>query len=63
MYIYKFTHMLSGRCISEGINGGWKRSDGGPMKGKTHPNKGGTRSLKGRTLTVDDGKRKWSSKI
>lgn len=30
------------------IDGGWKRRDGGPMKGKTHPNKGGTSSLKGR---------------
>lgn len=30
------------------IDGGWKRRDGGPMKGKTHPNKGGTSLLKGK---------------
>ena len=30
------------------IDGGWKRQDGGPMKGKTHPNKGGTSLLKGK---------------
>jgi hypothetical protein len=29
MYIYKFTH------IENGTEGGWKRIDGGPMKGKT----------------------------
>lgn len=32
----------------EGRDGGWKRKDGGPMKGKPHPNKGGTSALKGR---------------
>jgi group I intron endonuclease len=26
----------------------WKRKDGGPMKGKVHPNKGGTSLLKGK---------------
>jgi group I intron endonuclease len=26
----------------------WKRKDGGPMKGKVHPNKGGTSALKGK---------------
>jgi group I intron endonuclease len=30
------------------VDGGWKRRDGGPMKGKTHPNKGGTSALKGK---------------
>ena len=45
-----------------GTEGGWKRKDGGPMKGKVHPNKGGSSSLKGRKLLVIDGKRKWSSK-
>jgi group I intron endonuclease len=44
---------------AEGRDGGWKRVDGGPMKGKTHPNKGGTTTLKGRTLMIIDGKRKW----
>lgn len=32
----------------EGRDGGWKRKDGGPMKGKVHPNKGGTSLLKGK---------------
>jgi len=31
------------RRKSEGKDGGWKRRDGGPMKGKAHPNKGGTK--------------------
>ena len=26
----------------------WNRKDGGPMKGKVHPNKGGTSLLKGK---------------
>jgi group I intron endonuclease len=43
----------------EGIDGGWKRKDGGPMKGKPHPNKGGTSSLKGKTLKMIDGKKRW----
>lgn len=47
---------------AEGRDGGWKRIDGGPMKGKTHPNKGGTTTLKGRTLMIIDGKRKWVAK-
>ena len=28
----------------------WKRKDGGPMKGKSHPNKGGTSANKGKKL-------------
>jgi group I intron endonuclease len=32
----------------EGRDGGWIRKDGGPMKGKSHPNKGGTSALKGK---------------
>lgn len=45
-----------------GTEGGWKRKDGGAMKGKSHPNKGGSSSLKGKTLILVDGKRKWSDK-
>jgi group I intron endonuclease len=36
------------RRKSEGRDGGWKRKDGGPMKGKMHPNKGGTSANKGK---------------
>jgi group I intron endonuclease len=32
----------------KGTDRGWKRKDGGPMKGKSHPNKGGTSALKGK---------------
>jgi group I intron endonuclease len=42
-----------------GTDSGWKRKDGGPMKGKAHPNKGGTSSLKGKTLKMIDGKKRW----
>jgi group I intron endonuclease len=31
----------------KGTDKGWKRKDGGPMKGKIHPNKGGTSANKG----------------
>lgn len=31
----------------EGTEGGWTRKDGGPMKGKSHPNKGRTSATKG----------------
>ena len=37
--------------IQRKINGtdrGWTRKDGGPMKGKSHPNKGGTCANKGK---------------
>jgi len=33
---------------AEGREGGWTRRDGGPMKGKAHPNKGGTCANKGK---------------
>jgi hypothetical protein len=46
MYIYKFTHIESNRCYI----------------GKAHPNKGGSSSLKGRSLILVDGKRKWIDK-
>ena len=36
------------RRRAEGREGGWTRSDGGPMLGKTHPNKGGTSANKGK---------------
>lgn len=32
----------------KGTDQGWTRKDGGPMKGKVHPNKGGTSTLKGK---------------
>ena len=32
----------------KGTDRGWKRADGGPMKGKVHPNKGGTCANKGK---------------
>jgi hypothetical protein len=32
------------------------------MKGKTHPNKGGTSTLKGKTLKMIDGKKRWVEK-
>jgi group I intron endonuclease len=35
---------------AEGREGGWTRKDGGPMKGKSHPNKGGTSANKGKKL-------------
>ena len=38
------------RKRAEGTDGGWIRKDGGPMLGKSHPNKGGTSTLKGRKL-------------
>lgn len=50
------------RRRAEGRDGGWIRKDGGPMKGKQHPNKGGTSTLKGKTLQTIDGKRKWITK-
>jgi group I intron endonuclease len=31
------------RRRANGTEGGWTRKDGGPMKGKSHPNKGGTK--------------------
>jgi group I intron endonuclease len=34
----------------EGRDGGWIRKDGGPMKGKIHPNKGGTSANRGKKL-------------
>jgi group I intron endonuclease len=43
----------------KGTDRGWSRKDGGPMKGKVHPNKGGTSSLKGKTLKMIDGKKQW----
>ena len=33
---------------AEGREGGWVRKDGGCMKGKSHPNKGGTSANKGK---------------
>jgi len=33
---------------ANGTEGGWKRKDGGAMRGKTHPNKGGTNANKGK---------------
>lgn len=36
------------RRKAQGKDGGWTRKDGGPMKGKPHPNKGGTSALKGK---------------
>lgn len=47
------------RRRENGTEGGWTRKDGGAMKGKSHPNKGGTSSLKGRILKVIDGKKRW----
>jgi group I intron endonuclease len=38
------------RKRAEGTDGGWSRKDGGPMKGKEHPNKGGTNVSKGKTM-------------
>jgi group I intron endonuclease len=38
----------------KGTEGGWKRRDGGGMKGKVHPNKGGTTSLKGTRKTLEE---------
>jgi group I intron endonuclease len=38
----------------EGKDGGWIRKDGGPMKGKSHPNKGGTKKE-----SVSKGKKGW----
>jgi group I intron endonuclease len=38
------------RRRADGTEGGWKRKDGGPMKGKIHPNKGGTSANKGKKL-------------
>lgn len=46
--------------------GGWKRRDGGPMKGKVHPNKRGTSAnkgkLKGKTWKLVNGNRVWMEK-
>jgi group I intron endonuclease len=36
------------RRREQGIDGGWKRKDGGPMLGKVHPNKGGASANKGK---------------
>jgi hypothetical protein len=48
---------------ANGTEGGWKRIDGGPMKGKTHPNKGGVKKesfSKGKKgWKMIDGKQVW----
>ena len=44
------------RRRADGTEGGWKRKDGGAMKGKPHPNKGSTNANKGkRRVYREDG--------
>jgi len=62
----RLEHINHARRRENGTEGGWVRQDGGAMKGKSHPNKGGTSANKGlkagMTWKVVNGKRVWMNK-